>query len=203
MNNFARTYKVLLVGDMAVGKTSIMKRYIHDEFNDDYKSTIGVDFLTTKTKIKDLEVKLVIWDVCGQSKWADFRKHYYLGTQVLLIVFDVTRERSFKNSYGWLLDYAQFMNVKNTVIFLVGNKNDLQFSIDQDIFKIYMGYFNQTSLEIPYVNTSAKTGENINELFGDAIKKLLLKEMKQSNETSREKTSTKTPVLESTKRPSP
>ena len=153
--------KIVVVGDDAVGKTSIIIRYVKNNFTDDYKPTLGADFAFKEIKYNGISAKLNIWDIGGANQYKNLRKYYFEGTNVVLLVFDLTSGRTFENAINFWIEDLQ--NICNSVpIILVGNKSDLktQRKISPDQIK------NDTPNLIHFfIETSAKTGQNIEYLF--------------------------------------
>jgi len=117
--------KLIIVGDSGVGKTNILNRFTKNIFNEDNKSTIGVEFGTKLLEIQNHTVKLQIWDTAGQERYKAITVAYYKGSKGALIVFDLTRKETFKNVLRWYTDIKQ-NGEKDTCIILVGNKSDLE-----------------------------------------------------------------------------
>lgn len=124
--------KVLLIGSFGVGKTSLVRRFVLNEFSENYISTIGVRISTKTVVIEDEEVKLMIWDVAGTSKEENVPKAYFLGSSAAMYVFDLSREETYLN-----LD-KEIESIKNLSgldeVIIVGNKRDLL--SDDEIFEI-------------------------------------------------------------------
>lgn len=157
-------FKVLLLGAPAVGKTSILYRYVKNQFSHDYMTTIGINYLTKEINLGEKKfAKLVIWDVGGQDKFKFLRNKYYEGGQGALVIFDLTRSKTYEELENWLSEMFEILHRKIPFI-IIGNKLDLvkdvSRSVDIDSVKDYAE--NQDSI---YIETSAKTGENIEEVF--------------------------------------
>jgi len=167
-------FKILLLGETGVGKTSLMVRYIDSQFNTDYISTIGVNWMGKEVTTKWGEVKLLLWDVAGQSKHASYRNLYYEGAQYIIFVFDITNKESFRKLRMWIDDTLSFFH--NDIQFtIIGNKIDLE---DQRAVEMsdYNELFTQYTSNISFFfETSAKTGENVNKSFYK-ITEILVKE---------------------------
>ncbi|KAI3898037.1 hypothetical protein MKW92_002379 [Papaver armeniacum] len=117
-------YKVIVIGDSAVGKTQILSRFAKNEFCFDSKSTIGVEFQTRTITINDKVIKAQIWDTAGQERYRAVTSAYYRGALGAMLVYDITKRQSFDNIARWvdeLLSHAD----KSIVIMLIGNKADL------------------------------------------------------------------------------
>ncbi|NVM52967.1 MAG: GTP-binding protein [Candidatus Helarchaeota archaeon] len=154
-------FKIVIIGDVGVGKTTTTVQFAHSRFESEYKPTIGVGIVKNEYWIgKDL-VNFQIWDIAGQTFWKDMRRIYYGGAQGCLILYDVTRPLSFKNVQTWIEELNSFVTSKIPSI-LCANKIDLvehrQVTRDE-------GKKLAAKLNMPYYEISAKTSENIDEAF--------------------------------------
>jgi small GTP-binding protein len=118
-------YKVILVGDPAVGKTNILSRFTKDEFLEDTRSTVGVEFSTKLFEVGDHKIKVNIWDTAGQERFRSITLSYYKGSKGAIIVFDVSRRETFDHIDKWHKDITQNTE-ENISIIIVGNKCDLE-----------------------------------------------------------------------------
>ena len=170
-------FKLILGGDGAVGKTSMVHRYVEDEFAADYKSTIGTSIMKKECTFKELEsvVRFVIWDLAGQAQFKRVRQSYLSNAEAAILVYDVTNRSSFEN-----IDKNWYVEVKkaspNIALILVGNKIDLESEREVTHEE---GEELAQKLALTYIETSAKTGENIN----DAFKMLALQIIRKFIET--------------------
>jgi Ras-related protein Rab-1A len=151
-----------------VGKTSIIRRFVENKFTLDYRATLGLNVLSHSIKFYGNEVSLSLWDVGAQDYFKRFRKTYYVGAQAAFIVFDVCNRESFDNVKIWYKELDEFLG-KKIPITIVGNKVDLT---DQRIvqYKNGVALVDELSKEysggdISYIETSALTGENIEDAF--------------------------------------
>ncbi|MHA1371119.1 MAG: Rab family GTPase [Promethearchaeota archaeon] len=169
-------FKVLIVGDYAVGKTSLIGRYIEKEFVKEYKPTLGVNLILKRIELKGADgniitVHAVYWDIAGQEKYEKVRSLYYKGATAALVVYDVTRVDTFKNiQEKWIKDIKDHVGDDFTFI-LVGNKNDLE-----NIKKVSKEQGLSLKKELnafDFIETSAKTGENVDVAFEKLLRKLL------------------------------
>ncbi|OWB84145.1 hypothetical protein B5S33_g2785 [[Candida] boidinii] len=120
-----RVVKVVLIGDQAVGKTSLRSQFVHHIFSNSYKATIGCDFLTSSVLTKDGEyVNLQLWDTAGEERFNSLSQAFYRGTDIAILVYDITRPETFHNLTKWLNTFLQFCHTSNPSIIIVGNKND-------------------------------------------------------------------------------
>ncbi len=158
-------FKVVVLGEGAVGKTAIVTRFSHGFFRTDYKTTIGSQFAVKNIEIDahDRErrtVKLQIWDVAGQSRFQILRPMYYRGSSGGVLVFDVTRRRTFIVLEEWLDELEKAVGKKIPLV-LVANKTDLP----DRVVEPQEGREFADSHEMPYLESSAKTGEGILDIF--------------------------------------
>jgi len=145
------TWKVILIGDSSVGKSSITRRLIHDDFIENIESTVGAAYAIYNTPT----IKIGLWDCAGNERYRCIMPLYYRNANAGIVVFDKSNRATF-NSVKYWIDSLEHYAVKN--IFVVGNKNDLKSQVSDEEIKKHVK-------EYHYVNTSAKTGENINSLF--------------------------------------
>ena len=172
ISNF--NFKVVLIGNVSVGKSSIIKRFIHNEFNQEYICTIGTELskkslLVSQNKI----INLFIWDTCGQEKFRSVTRQYYRDTQAILLVFDLTSEKSFYDLQSWFDEALDFVNDVRCMFFLLGNKSDIKDEIkirEKDI-KNFMRQNHQIK---KYFEVSAFTGHNIDLAFDKIGQHLIL-----------------------------
>ncbi len=151
--------KLVMVGNESVGKTSLTHRFVEGIFDTDYKPTIGVNFMTKTIKLagQGTQIKYTISDMGGQEQFARVRRSYYRGAHASFIIFDLTNRTSFdaiKNWYQETIDYAG----RSTAIIIIGNKADL---VDQRVIETEEAVKLVRDLNCTYVETSAKTGENV------------------------------------------
>lgn len=158
--------KYIIVGDSSVGKTCLVNRLTNNTFNSQYDLTIGVEFGSYNMKIDDNEIKLQIWDTAGQESFRSITRAYYRGSSVAFLVFDITNRDSFQNVLSWYEDIKNFSN-KNYIIYLVGNKKDLD-----DKRKIAYEEAQMFAEEhgLKYFETSAKTDINVTHIFRESAK---------------------------------
>ncbi len=165
-----RIFKITLLGEGAVGKTSLRRRYLGESFKEGYMMTIGADFAVKKMNLNQTEYTLQIWDLAGQQRFSAVREVYYRGTAGALLVFDISRPETYEILPNWLHELIR--NNKNRIVplVLIGNKSDLRDSTPYAVPKDYaMEYADQLSqwsgFYVPYMETSAKTGLNVEQVF--------------------------------------
>jgi small GTP-binding protein len=168
--------KICLLGDGAVGKTALRERYLGKQFSSGYVMTIGADFAVKKTQIATEEgkknVKFQIWDLAGQPRFNSVRELYYKGSHGGLLVFDITRRDSFTNLTSWIEELYRNSGRGIMPITLLGNKVDLRNEVEDSITpEEAQAYIEEIkgqydiNFDVPYLETSAKTGENVDESF--------------------------------------
>ena len=119
-----RKYKLVFIGDQAVGKTSIISRFQFDTFDDHYQTTIGIDFVSKTVPVDDGTVRLQLWDTAGQERFRSLIPSYINDSQVAVVCYDITSRQSFDNVKSWVEQARQIRGDAVTLI-IVGNKIDL------------------------------------------------------------------------------
>ena len=165
----AINYKCVLVGDSAVGKSSVAYRYISNDFYEFQEPTIGAAFMAKKINIDDREIRLEIWDTAGQERYRSLAPMYYRNASVAIVIYDITQVSSFEGAKSWIKEISKRAK-SNCMIVLLGNKSDLENErkIDENEVNTYIENKN-----ILHFKTSAKTGLNIKRIFNTIINKLL------------------------------
>ncbi|AJT18182.1 AHL_G0046210.mRNA.1.CDS.1 [Saccharomyces cerevisiae] len=161
------TIKVVLLGESAVGKSSIVLRFVSDDFKESKEPTIGAAFLTKRITRDGKVIKFEIWDTAGQERFAPLAPMYYRNAQAALVVFDVTNEGSFYKAQNWVEELREKVG-HDIVIALVGNKMDLLNNDDENENRAMKAPAVQNLCErenLLYFEASAKTGENIYQIF--------------------------------------
>lgn len=168
-------FKIVVLGEGAVGKTAVVTRFSHGFFRTDYKTTIGSQFAVKNIDITNdagtrYTVKLQIWDVAGQSRFQILRPMYYRGSSGGILVYDVTRRRTFIVLEEWLEELEKAVGKKIPLV-LVANKTDLP----DRVIEPAEGKEFAEKHEMPYLESSAKTGEGIVDIFEELAKTLVEK----------------------------
>ncbi|WCJ42447.1 Ras-related protein Rab-5A [Euphorbia peplus] len=160
--------KLVLLGDMGTGKTSLVLRFVKGQFFDFQESTIGAAFFTQVLSLNEATIKFDIWDTAGQERYHSLAPMYYRGAAAAVVVYDVTSMESFERAKKWVLELQRQGN-PNLIMFLVGNKVDFE-----DRRKVTSEEAEQYAKEngLAFLETSAKTAQNVNELFYEIAKKL-------------------------------
>lgn len=162
--------KIIVIGEPAAGKTSLVKKFVSSHFSTDYRASIGANmFIKNVILDSGQEIKIQLWDIAGQERWIKMRHLYYKGAQGALILGDLTREKSFKQIENfWCPDIGKYCT--EIPIILIANKNDLNDKISENIVKSLGERINAKDI----LFTSAKTGENVEKAF-KLISELVIK----------------------------
>ena len=174
-------YKIVMLGDGAVGKTAMTTRFTQNFFDADYKRTIGSDFAIKRLTIDDIDaqVTLQVWDLAGQPRFESVRQGFYRGARGGLMVYDVTRRRTFLNIENWKEE--AFTNLQKEVpLVLVANKVDLE---DSRVISTNEGEEYAKENNFIYVESSALTGENVEEAYVNLCK-IMVEDSRSTNESS-------------------
>lgn len=159
MSNPSKKFKVVLMGASSVGKTSIVIRFSKGSFNAGQESTIGAAFISRDIQTEKGSVSLHIWDTAGQERYRSLVPKYSQGASAIIIVFDVSDAESLIHAKQWLSE-ARELHAGKVIWFFVANKVDLEAEVDLEKVKEFA-----RNEDIEYIETSAKTGQNINDLF--------------------------------------
>ena len=163
-------YKILLLGDSTVGKTCFLLRYCDKRFQEAHLSTIGLDYRLKSMTLKNgKNIKLQIWDTAGQDRFRAITKNYYKGANGIILIYDVTNLQSYENVKNWISQIKEEAN-PNVLIYLAGNKIDV--NEEDKVVKTEEGQKIANELNLPFYETSAKNGVNVNEIFEDILEKI-------------------------------
>ena len=175
---FDLTYKIIIIGDSGVGKSCLAIRGIKNTFDALYKPTIGFEFMTSYAKIDKKIIKLQIWDTCGQEVYRSLIRSFYNNASLAIIVYSIDNENSFNNLGYWLNEIRSKANPDINII-LIGNKSDLE--NERKITKeMGQDLCDSNGLNL-FIETSAKTGFNVKQLFIEATKLLYEEHIKYEN----------------------
>ncbi|OLS29051.1 MAG: GTPase KRas precursor [Candidatus Heimdallarchaeota archaeon LC_2] len=165
-------FKVVIVGEAIVGKTTIRLRYLGKGFRKEYLSTLGADFAIKEYKNNQIQ----IWDLAGQVNFRAITKSYYVGTHGMIIVFDVTRRDTMEIITSWIDEFIS-SHGKLVPTVVIGNKIDLRRMLNEDVTTEEANDFVQKltekyQVQIEYIETSALTGQNIEDAFENLIDRI-------------------------------
>ena len=162
-----RLYKILLLGDCAVGKSCLLLRYCENSFQESHLATIGLDFrLKTITLENNRKIRIQIWDTAGEDRFRSITRNYYKGAHGIVLIYDVTDQQIFQHIKDWV-DKIKEESKEGVIIYLVGNKIDL---IDKRIITNADGKKLSEEIKIKYYETSAKDSIGVNEVFENLVK---------------------------------
>jgi len=164
-------FKIVIIGDAAVGKTSLINRFVENSFSEDYRATLGANIVRKDVNLDNTKVRLIMWDLAGQEKYRVVRSMYFQGCEGALLVYDVTRYHTLDSiNNKWLKDYKKHVKKKGAFI-LIGNKTDLE---GQVVIPTERGKELATKIKAShFIETSAKLGENIEEAFSLLVNQIL------------------------------
>ncbi|XP_018618609.2 ras-related protein Rab-26-like isoform X1 [Scleropages formosus] len=172
-------FKVMLVGDSGVGKTCLLVRFKDGAFlAGSFISTVGIDFRNKVLNIDGVKVKLQIWDTAGQERFRSVTHAYYRDAHALLLLYDVTNKTSFDNIQAWLTEIHEYTQ-QDVVLMLLGNKAD---ATHERVVKREEGEKLAKDFGVPFMETSAKSGLNVELAFTAVAKELKHRSMKAPNE---------------------
>ena len=162
-------FKICLLGEPSVGKTSLVYRFVSNKFKENYISTIGVNLMKKDVDIEGFFISAQIWDLGGQESYRTLRNFYLEGARGALLIFDRTNTKTFQKLKSWIEDIKKFCS-KEVSMILIGNKSDLkdQIKISEEECKKFA---QENKLDLIF--TSAKTGENVESAFKELLKRLV------------------------------
>ena len=154
-------YKIVIIGDISVGKTSILSRFRYGSFESEYMPTLGIDFFSKNLFFEDKTIRLILWDTAGQERFRSLIPSYLKNADCIIIVFDITNKESFLSLNRWLTDAKNNAN-ENTIFVICGNKIDLKEkrTVNENEINEFIG-----KNELIYMECSAKNGQGIKDLF--------------------------------------
>lgn len=170
MNSYK--FKIIVLGETAVGKTSLINNFTGKQFETDYKPTIGINIIKKEYELPSGAVSLLLWDLAGQHAFKAIENNFYVESDGAVLVFDLINLKSFHKIISWYKRFYNYNNIENIPCILVGNKTDLT---EQRKVRVKMAQELASSLSLPYFETSAKTGEQVKNAFGAIVYYLLKK----------------------------
>lgn len=175
-------YKIIFLGDQSTGKSSIINRFVNNQFDTTYQATIGLDFLSKNVQIGDQDVRLLLYDTAGQEKFRSLIPMYIRDAQIVFFVYDITRRDSFDNIPKWFTDVLE-LKTTEAIYVLIGNKIDLnsERTVKEDEGKKFAMEKN-----ILFQEVSAKTGDNFENLFYENVFEAIDQKFRPSEHIYRE-----------------
>ena len=172
--NYDKTCQILLIGDSSVGKTSLIQRYANGIFKEEYLATVGLDFYTKQEAINNINVLVRLWDTAGQERFKSLTPNYFKNAEGVIITYDITSSQSFENLKFWINSIKTNLGEKNIIIpiIIVGNKLDMEDM--RDITREEAEKFAKEN-KYKYFETSAKTGEGVDDAIRDLVNQVLEK----------------------------
>ncbi|TRM59811.1 ras family-domain-containing protein [Schizophyllum amplum] len=160
-SNYDYLFKIVLIGDSGVGKSNLLSRFTRNEFSQDTKSTIGVEFATRSITVEGKILKAQIWDTAGQERYRAITAAYYRGAVGALLVYDISKRGSYENVQRWLKELRDHAD-SNIVIMLVGNKSDLKHlrAVPTDESRAFAA-----ENGLSFIETSALDASNVDSAF--------------------------------------
>ena len=159
---YEKLFKILLLGDSSVGKSSLFLSFMDKSWNETFVPTIGVDFKIKTINVNNMNIKFQVWDTAGQERFRTIISSYYKGAHGILLVYDITLKESFESLNDWLNEIKKNTS-KNIVKVLIGNKIDLN---DKRIISFDEAKEFADNNNMKYIETSAKTATNVDQAFG-------------------------------------
>ena len=168
-NNYNYLFKYIIVGDPSVGKSNLLMKFAHNKFTDEYQATIGVEFGAKNIEFDNQIYRIQIWDTAGQENFRSITRAYYKNSVCAMVVYDITSRDSFEHVQNWIEDIHN-QSPKTVLIILVGNKIDLE---DKRVISYDEG--NELAIKngMIFAETSAKTGDGIEEIFLKSAKEIV------------------------------
>mmetsp|Transcript_2376 Transcript_2376/g.2437 ORF Transcript_2376/g.2437 Transcript_2376/m.2437 type:complete len:216 (-) Transcript_2376:46-693(-) len=163
-------FKIVLIGDTSVGKSSLLVRFSDDQFSDTYVTTIGVDFRFKTMIVKEKIVKVQIWDTAGQERYRSITNAYYRGAEAIIIVFDLSSKDSFNHIQGWIDEISKYTG-PSVFKLILGNKCDLE---NPEVTKKDIEDL-EKKLDVKIFEVSAKLSDNVDIAFRHVVESLIQK----------------------------
>ena len=167
-NNYNYLFKYIIVGDPSVGKSNLLMKFAHNKFTEEYQATIGVEFGAKNIELNKQIYRIQIWDTAGQENFRSITRAYYKNSVCAMIVYDITSMETFQHIQNWIEDIRN-QSPKTVLIILIGNKIDLE---DKRVISYDEGNEFAIKNGIIFAETSAKTGDGIEEIFVKSAKEI-------------------------------
>lgn len=173
-------FKITLLGDAMVGKTSLRRNYFGQSFVEQHIATLGADFSVRILDLDDQQIKLQIWDLAGQQKFARVRSAYYKGTSGAMLIYDMTVPKTLESLANWIEDLIENSGRGKVPIILLGNKSDLtdQIIVTEEDAKAFLAkiqdHLADSNKSPAHIHTSAVTGRNVKEAFETLVREMLV-----------------------------
>ena len=165
----SKTFKILTIGESGVGKTCILRRFVENKFLKNHLATIGIDFKTKTLIINKQEIKLKIWDTAGQERFRNITTQYYKGADGIVLIYDVTDDASYEKIRDWMEQILSTTKREDIGLVLLGNKCDMEpRAVTEE-----QGNKMAEELKVSYFETSALTGQGINEAFNELTRDIM------------------------------
>jgi len=172
------SYKIIFIGDSAVGKTSFIVRFCDDTFYDNSLCTIGIDTKTKYVSFHGQKIELEIWDTAGQERFKSLTKNSYQGADGIILMYDITQKKTFKNIKNWYNNIKESIDISQVALIIVGNKIDEpNVEVTKDVAEKFCEQYN-----IQLIETSCKENINIQETFNSLIEKMMQLDSTQKQE---------------------
>ena len=168
-NNYNYLFKYIIVGDPSVGKSNLLMKFAHNKFTEEYQATIGVEFGAKNIEFNNQIYRIQIWDTAGQENFRSITRAYYKNSVCAMVVYDITNLESFQHVQNWIED-IQNQSPKTVTIVLIGNKIDLE---DKRVISYDEGNEFAIKNGIIFAETSAKTGDGIEDIFMKSAKEIV------------------------------
>lgn len=185
-------FKIIVIGDSGVGKTSFVTRFVDDEFHSSFISTIGIDFKIKTIQLNNHIIKLQVWDTAGQERFRTITTAYYRGAMGIILVYDVTNFKSFDDIKVWIDSISKNNDDTNIVKMLIGNKIDCRKGTSDDVISYENGKELAEKYNMLFFETSSKDNININDAMMAISNKIY---EKYENVVSKQNTYTNNPSL--------
>lgn len=167
--SYDHLFKMLIIGDSGVGKSSLLLRFCDDEFNEKQASTIGVDFKTKFMQVRGKKLKLALWDTAGQERFRTLTSSYYRGAQGIILCYDCSQRNTFEHVKYWQEEVRKYSTNQDAILMLIANKVDLP----NPEVSAQEGEEFAFANSMMFIETSAKTRQGIKQAFEEVIFKIL------------------------------